>query len=544
MRDVTFEAPGAGSWTLDATHFQRPMSRFAFESFRAGMVRGFAEGTARYGLLLDHMEPAAVNGFVYMREAVFGADGSATPDQFEQRLLTAARAFDERRWRDDLRRWDEEDRPAAVAEHRRIQAVDPSALGDEELAGHLGRCRAHVEASHYLHHKYTAASTIVTGDFLAPAMQWTGLPPGELMELVRGSTPISVGFAAAEQEAAAVAIRDSEPAGEVLASAALPDELLDGLVSDPVAGPAVAAYLDAVRYRSVGYDVGDATAGEMPEMLVAALRAAVDGAAATPLDEARLARVRSRVPAEHLADFDDRLAEARLVNRLRDERGTYSDGWGTGLARRAVLEAGRRLYGSGALAAPEHAVDADADELAALLLGADGPGADEVAERFRWRISHTTEDAPPWLGDQPEPPPPPEALPVPSRRGMAAAGVAMMNLFGVPDVPNSDTVLYGLPVNDGVYEGRARVVNDAADFSTVRSGDVLVARMTSPYFTVVLPLLGAIVTDRGGQLSHPAIVAREYGIPGIVGTREATRRIPDGSRVRVDGRTGEVRLLG
>ena len=67
--------------------------------------------------------------------------------------------------------------------------------------------------------------------------------------------------------------------------------------------------------------------------------------------------------------------------------------------------------------------------------------------------------------------------------------------------------------------------------------------MTSPYFKVVLPLLGAIVTDRGGQLSHAAIVAREYGIPGIVGTRDATRVIPDGARVRVDGTTGEVRLL-
>jgi rifampicin phosphotransferase len=72
---------------------------------------------------------------------------------------------------------------------------------------------------------------------------------------------------------------------------------------------------------------------------------------------------------------------------------------------------------------------------------------------------------------------------------------------------------------------------------------VLVTRNTSPYFNVVLPLLGAIVTDRGGQLSHAAIVAREYGIPGVVGTREATSVIPDGAWVRVDGQTGEVRVL-
>jgi rifampicin phosphotransferase len=59
----------------------------------------------------------------------------------------------------------------------------------------------------------------------------------------------------------------------------------------------------------------------------------------------------------------------------------------------------------------------------------------------------------------------------------------------------------------------------------------------------VLPLLGALVTDRGGQLSHAAIVAREYGIPGVVGTKVATTQILDGARVRVDGDAGEVTLL-
>ncbi|MDT7711179.1 MAG: rifampicin phosphotransferase, partial [Pseudonocardiales bacterium] len=173
-----------------------------------------------------------------------------------------------------------------------------------------------------------------------------------------------------------------------------------------------------------------------------------------------------------------------------------------------------------------------------------GPSADEVAERYDWRTSHANEDAPPLLGPVPSPPPPLEMLPPPARRAAMAMGATMANLFGVPDTPNSDTVVYGLAVNDGVYEGTARLVDDSADFGCIQQGDVLVARMTSPYFNVVLPLLGAIVTDRGGQLCHAAIVAREYGIPGIVGTREATRMIPDGARVRVDGTTGAVRLLG
>jgi phosphohistidine swiveling domain-containing protein len=59
----------------------------------------------------------------------------------------------------------------------------------------------------------------------------------------------------------------------------------------------------------------------------------------------------------------------------------------------------------------------------------------------------------------------------------------------------------------------------------------------------VLPLLGALVTDNGGLLAHAAIVSREYGIPGVVGSRDATTIIPDGSRVRVDGSAGEVTVL-
>ena len=82
-----------------------------------------------------------------------------------------------------------------------------------------------------------------------------------------------------------------------------------------------------------------------------------------------------------------------------------------------------------------------------------------------------------------------------------------------------------------------------ADFHRLRPGDVLVTRTTSPTYNVVLPLLGAIVTDRGGALSHAAIVSREFGIPGVVGCRDATTRIRDGARVRVDGLSGTCELV-
>jgi pyruvate,water dikinase len=126
---------------------------------------------------------------------------------------------------------------------------------------------------------------------------------------------------------------------------------------------------------------------------------------------------------------------------------------------------------------------------------------------------------------------------------MRATGVALGALFGSSAAEHDEDVLRGLAASPGVYEGPARLVSGAADFGRIVQGDVLVTVSTTEAFNILLPLLGGIVTDSGGLLSHSAIVAREYGIPGVVGTREATVRIRDGARVRVDGAAGEVAVL-
>ncbi|HYO31372.1 MAG TPA: PEP-utilizing enzyme [Nocardioidaceae bacterium] len=555
--EAGFEAPGKGPWELESTHFPRPVTAFVQAAFVEGFVKGFAESTSRYGLLLDHLQPGFARSFMYVQPVAFGAPkGAMGPPPkpvlmlltrlhpgMRKRIATSARAIENKLWREDLKRWDEVDKPAAIAKHRAIQAVDVTGLSDSDLGQHLIACAQHVADSLYLHHKYTVPSSLPVGDFLAGATTWTGRTSGELLGLLRGSSAISKGFAAVELEDAGKAISSSDSAREILSGPRTGRESLDALAADPGAGPAVSDYLDAVRWRSVGYDVADEAAGEMPDMLVAALRAAVGGLSNPPQEDTWLATIRDHVPEQHRADFDSRLDEVRLIYRLRDERTVYSDGWATGLARRALLEAGRRLVTSGRLHDAQHAVELTADQAAALLAGQPGPSADEVAERDEWRQSHTIADAPPFLRAMPAPPPPVEWLPKRAQRSAHAMNIVLDNLFSVPDTTNTDTVLSGLPVNTGVYEGTARVVNSAAEFERIQPGDILVTRMTSPYFNVVLPLLGAIVTDRGGQLSHAAIVAREYGIPGIVGTREATAKIADGARVRVNGATGEVRLL-
>jgi len=87
------------------------------------------------------------------------------------------------------------------------------------------------------------------------------------------------------------------------------------------------------------------------------------------------------------------------------------------------------------------------------------------------------------------------------------------------------------------------VLSGPADFGRLQPGEVLVASITTPAWTSLFTLAAAVVTDVGGPLSHSSIVAREYGIPAVLGTGVATRRIPDGARVRVDGDAGTVTLL-
>jgi phosphoenolpyruvate synthase/pyruvate phosphate dikinase len=179
-----------------------------------------------------------------------------------------------------------------------------------------------------------------------------------------------------------------------------------------------------------------------------------------------------------------------------------------------------------------------------MLSDSGGPSAEELAERFDYRTSHTAKDAPPFLGEPPSPPPDPSGLPPKVARVMRATGIALDALFGSSEAPHEENLLRGLAASGGVYEGPARRVAGPSEFGRIVQGDVLVTESTTEAFNILLPLLGAIVTDSGGLLSHSAIVAREYGIPGVVGTRDATDRIPDGTLVRVDGDAGEVAVNG
>lgn len=108
----------------------------------------------------------------------------------------------------------------------------------------------------------------------------------------------------------------------------------------------------------------------------------------------------------------------------------------------------------------------------------------------------------------------------------------------------SKTKLKGIPGCPGVQEGIARLVFHPSELDEVKDGEILVCKMTNPAWVVSFSKISGLVTDTGGALSHPAVVAREFGIPCVVGTRRATQIIKTGDKVRVDGSTGIVEVIG
>jgi pyruvate,water dikinase len=514
------------------------MTRYWEETHPEGFERGTADFASFYGMMIGGLRMRYVNGFGF--RTVVPPPEAEIPQRFQR----AAEVFAGKLWREQLREWDMTCKPASIAKHRELQAVDPDALSDEELAAYVERCRDHHAAMLAQHMRFTASAVVPTGDFLAHVGDWTGLPPSELLDLMRGASPVSAG-ASVELGRLVGAINGDPAAQELLSSGGAAGDVLEKLQALPgETGAAVTGYLDLVGNRLLdGFDISEPAAIEMPDALLRAIRTAVTTGDAEESDvEGKIAAVREQVPEEHREQFDELLGEARVTYRLRDERGVFSDIWASGIARRAILAAGRRLAGRGRVHEPAHLIDAGVGEIRALLTDSGGPSADELAGRSAYRAAHSAKDAPATLGS---PPPPPDlaGLPPDVARLMRATGVALAAVFGSSEAQHEEQFLRGLAASKGVYEGPARLVTGASEFGRIVQGDVLVTASTTEAFNILLPLLGAIVTDSGGLLSHSAIVAREYGIPGVVGTREATQRIADGTRVRVDGDKGEVTVL-
>ena len=123
-----------------------------------------------------------------------------------------------------------------------------------------------------------------------------------------------------------------------------------------------------------------------------------------------------------------------------------------------------------------------------------------------------------------------------------------LSLWGFPDrlymeQPEAEDQITGLAASPGVYQGTAKVVMSVDEFDKVNKGDILVCQMTNPAWVTLFTKISALVTDAGGLVAHPAVLAREFGIPAVVGASVATSKIKTGDVLRVNGSTGLVEIL-
>ncbi|MFJ7017764.1 rifamycin-inactivating phosphotransferase Rph [Streptomyces sp. NPDC101117] len=314
------------------------------------------------------------------------------------------------------------------------------------------------------------------------------------------------------------------------------DGFLDELPKVPggaEARDAFEAYLDRYGMRCVGeIDITRPRWRERPSALVPVVldhvRAFGPGAAARRFEDGRRrALAKEREVLERLRDLPDgeRRADAarRMIRQVRAFAGyreypKYAIVSRSFVYRQALLREADELVRAGVLADREDVHYLTFDEFEEAVR----------ARRVDERLVRRRKDA--FRSYQALTPP----------RVLASDGVALSGAYRRDDVPEG--ALAGLAVSAGTVEGRARVVLDMAE-ADLEAGDILVTRFTDPSWSPLFVGIAGLVTEVGGLMTHGAVIAREYGLPAVVGVERATRLIRDGQRIRVHGTAGYIELL-
>jgi rifampicin phosphotransferase len=346
----------------------------------------------------------------------------------------------------------------------------------------------------------------------------------ELADAIRG---------AADGRAADASARSGSAAGEE-----------DGVDLDALrAHPGGPAFVDALeRFLEVHGHLGQnhddlrlASWAEAPRSLLARLALRLRQPAQPARErEAALARhaemladaVRVKLAdrPDELAAFETVLGHARDIGYLTEGHNYWIDRMSQARLRAFALRTGRRLVRDGIVDAADDVFFLHHDEIAEALR--DGrPRQGLIRERRAEHEVNERRTPPYFVGKVPDKPP-------------------TGDRFDGPRVPSTEAnMLKGTGASAGIVRGPARVTLTQDDFGRIQPGDVIVCPSSNPSWVPVFTIAGGLVTNTGGVLSHAAVVAREFGLPAVVGTSDATTRIADGRLVEIDGTAGTVRLL-
>ncbi|MSQ40966.1 MAG: hypothetical protein EXR55_04785, partial [Dehalococcoidia bacterium] len=449
--------------------------------------------------------------------------------------------------RDTRRRWDEELVPTLVRETDAMKAVDLQAATRQDLLRHLEEFIA-LDQKHWYFHGLAVGPIMYATSLLFPLYaQITGSQDEtEAYRLLQGFDNKSL---ETDRELRTLAQQARKDKGVATAFAEVSDwQALRKRLQATPAGEAflarLQAFLDYYGNRSALLNIAEPTWQEDPSFVLITIRGLLQR---KPEDEEprrhRLVEERESLVQGALQrigdnenkrqEFLDILGISQALWPIREDHSFYIDQMSRALVRRVLVECGRRLAQQGVLDLPQEVFFLTLPELKEALKAPEkAPSRSEIQRRKveHERFSRIT--PPQFLGKTP----PDGGL------SDTSEGAKFVRAINIPLTEERPSLLRGAAASPGKASGVARVVRGPEEFQNVRPGDILVCRTTSPSWTPLFALIGGLVTDAGGVLSHGAIVAREYKLPAVTGTKHATRVILDGQPLFVDGATGVVRL--
>ena len=343
---LTFNPPGPGVWRI-VDHIVRPGTRCFSQYYYEPMEQGWNYEARLIGLPI-RAKIREVNGFMYYQ--IVPVESSQA---FSDACATAEGYWDEKRYLSALHFWDSSVKPSATDILVGLQNTRLYELSDKALLEHLEDCFVTTRRMVKDHHRFTFTSLIPIGDLVRQVCQLIGLEPAEALMAIRGRRSRSfVSLNDAKIRALISALKSSTDALALLsASERYPqdaDEIIDELSAiDTYIEQGLKYVLLRYGYRIIdGYDIADDTFIERPGLILKSLKSVIDaGDTGAPGENqpGKAAISHDPIAEAKLPLLDEMLQDSYDIERLRDERGMYTDLWSVAILRHAILEAGKRL---------------------------------------------------------------------------------------------------------------------------------------------------------------------------------------------------------
>ena len=525
------------SWVWDQMHFPRPATPYSASLDCPAMGAGVTTASRSLGLPL-RVVVCNIGGYNYGATDLLDSDFDAWMPQVQTTVMGRLDGL--------LDRWHDTWLPEVQQLNGRLREFDYAGASTAGLIAQIDESRRIRERAWDIHMQVVVPITLVAGELENVWEAAFGAERGgEALALLQGFPNKTM-----EAGAALWALSREALAAPAVAKliAETPVRRIVPLLATTDDGRAfkakLDAYLEAYGWRSGAFEFADAAWIEDPSMAIATMRdylkqpddtdpARRAARAAAERDEL-FARVSPEIDAApNGALLRGMLPLAQQYLTIQEDHNFYIDQMNTVLMRLPALEAGRRLAAADAIALPDDVFFLTVDEVGEAL---EAPSARAWAELIAERRAA-------WNRQAEAPPPPNLGAPPPLELAVDPRFNGLARFFGEVRVQDeSSNVLVGNAACRGTVTARACVVQTLDEAHRLQPGEILVCPMTMPAWTPLFAIAGGVVTDSGGSLSHSAIVAREYGVPCVVGTTSATRRIADGQRITVDGAAGTVTI--